>query len=71
LSVSSTTWDDLLTGEEIAYLGTEPALEPLAEPFPDDLDPRVQSALVAQGITSLYRHQAEAWEGAQRGGHLP
>jgi DEAD/DEAH box helicase domain-containing protein len=70
LSVSSTTWDDLLTGEEIAYLGTEPTREPLAEPFPADLDPRVQSALVAQGITSLYRHQAEAWEEAQRGGHL-
>jgi DEAD/DEAH box helicase domain-containing protein len=63
-------WDDLLTGEEVAYTGDEPAREPLAEPFPDDLDPRVQSALVARGITSLYRHQAEAWKAAQRGEHL-
>src|SRR5205823_4324712 len=27
-------------------------------------------ALVAQGITSLYRHQAEAWEAATRGEHV-
>ena len=32
------------------------------EQFPDDLDPRVASALVAQGITGLYTHQAETWE---------
>jgi len=63
-------WDDLLAGEEVAYTGDEPAREPLVEPFPDDLDPRVQSALAARGITSLYRHQAEAWEVAQRGEHL-
>jgi len=70
VSLQSATWDDLLTGEEIAYVGTEPAREPVAEPFPDGLDPRVQSALVAQGITSLYRHQAEAWEAAARGENL-
>jgi DEAD/DEAH box helicase domain-containing protein len=63
-------WDDLLTGEEVAYTGDEPAREPIIESFPDDLDPRVQSALVARGITSLYRHQAEAWETARRGEHL-
>ena len=63
-------WDDLLAGEEVAYTGDEPAREPLVEPFPDDLDPRVQSALAARGITSLYRHQAEAWEAAGRGEHL-
>ena len=33
-----------------------------SEPLPDDLDPRVASALVAQGITALYAHQAETWE---------
>ena len=70
MSVGSVTWDDLLTGEEIAYLGGEPARDPVVEPFPDELDPRVQSALVAQGITSLYRHQAEAWEAATRGEHV-
>ena len=60
-------WADLLDGEEIAYSGVEPAREARTEPLPDDLDPRVASALVANGVTALYRHQAEAWEAAQRG----
>jgi DEAD/DEAH box helicase domain-containing protein len=60
-------WADLLEGEEVAYRGVEPARAASAEPFPDDLDPRVASALVADGVTALYRHQAEAWEAARRG----
>ena len=63
----ATGWADLLEGEEVAYSGAEPAREPKLEPLPDDLDPRVASALIATGVTSLYRHQAEAWEAAQRG----
>jgi DEAD/DEAH box helicase domain-containing protein len=61
------TWADLLEGEEIAYSGLEPSRDARVEPLPDDLDPRVASALVAKGVTALYRHQAEAWEAAQRG----
>jgi DEAD/DEAH box helicase domain-containing protein len=60
-------WADLLEGEEVAYSGTEPARNARVEPLPGDLDPRVASALVATGVTSLYRHQAEAWEAARRG----
>jgi len=60
-------WADLLDGEEIAYSGVEPARDARSEPLPDDLDPRVVSSLVANGVTSLYRHQAEAWEAARRG----
>ena len=60
-------WADLLEGEEIAYAGVEPSREPKLEPLPDDLDPRVASALVGTGVTALYRHQAEAWEAARRG----
>ena len=67
MSAVATGWADLLKGEEIVYSGVEPAREPRLEPLPDDLDPRVASALVANGVTSLYRHQAEAWEAAQRG----
>jgi DEAD/DEAH box helicase domain-containing protein len=63
----ATSWADLLEGEEIAYSGIEPAREPKLEPLPDDLDPRVASALVANGVTALYRHQAATWEAAQRG----
>ena len=60
-------WADLLESEEIAYTGVEPPREPTLEPLPDDLDPRVASSLVANGVTALFRHQAEAWEAAQRG----
>jgi DEAD/DEAH box helicase domain-containing protein len=60
-------WADLLEGEEVAYRGTEPARLARTEPLPDDLDPRVASALVGAGVTALYRHQAEAWEAARRG----
>jgi DEAD/DEAH box helicase domain-containing protein len=63
----ATGWADLLEGEEIAYTGVEPAHEAKLDPLPDDLDPRVTSALIATGVTSLYRHQAEAWEAARRG----
>jgi len=62
----TTGWADLLEGEEVAYSRTEPSRDARTEPLPDDLDPRVASALVANGVTSLYRHQAEAWEAAQR-----
>ena len=61
------SWADLLEGEEVAYSGVEPSREPTLESLPDDLDPRVASTLVASGVTALYRHQAEAWEAAQRG----
>ncbi len=61
------TWADLLDDEEVAHRSLEPAREARAEPLPDYLDPRVASALVATGVTSLYRHQAETWEAASRG----
>jgi DEAD/DEAH box helicase domain-containing protein len=61
------SWTDLLEGEEIAYSGIEPPREPRLVPLPDDLDPRVASALAAHAVTALYRHQAETWEAARRG----
>jgi DEAD/DEAH box helicase domain-containing protein len=61
---------DLLQGEELAYLGTEPAREARAAPVPDELHPKVREALAAQGIESLYAHQAEAWDAAARGENL-
>ncbi|HYI75445.1 MAG TPA: DEAD/DEAH box helicase [Gaiellaceae bacterium] len=67
MSALATGWADLLEGEEIAYAGIEPAREPKLEPLPDDLDPLVVSSLVGKGVTALYRHQAAAWESAQRG----
>jgi DEAD/DEAH box helicase domain-containing protein len=66
----TTGWADLLEGEEIAYSGIEVAREPELEPLPDDLDPRVASALVGHGVTALYRHQVKAWETARRGENI-
>lgn len=67
MAIDTSAWADLLTGEEIAYRGLEPAREARTEPLPADLDSRLASALAARGITALYRHQAEAWEAARRG----
>ena len=69
MSVVTPAWLELLQGEELAHVAVEPPRAGRAEPFPDDLDPRVASALVAQGITALYRHQAEAWEALRAGGN--
>jgi DEAD/DEAH box helicase domain-containing protein len=69
VSTVAPAWHDLLAGEELAHLTVEPARTGRSEPFPNDLDPRVASALVAQGITSLYTHQAETWEALHAGGN--
>ena len=69
MSVVSPSWLELLQGEELAHVSVEPPRSGTTEPFPDDLDPRVASALVGQGITALYRHQAEAWEALRTGGN--
>jgi DEAD/DEAH box helicase domain-containing protein len=70
MATSVARWDDLLVGEELAYLGSEDARDALFAPVPEELHPRVREALTAQGIDALYAHQAAAWEAAQRGEHL-
>src|SRR5213083_1597591 len=70
MSVATNPWGDLLQGEEIAYLGSEPAREARLAPLPDELHPRVLDALAAQGIDHLYTHQREAWDAAARGEHV-
>ncbi len=60
-------WDDLLQGEELAYVGTEPARPARTEPLPEGLHDDVRAALPFE---SIYRHQAEAWEAARRGEHF-
>jgi len=63
-------WDDLLQGEELAYLTTEPPREPRTAPLPDGLHPELRAALARQGVERLYAHQAEAWTTARAGGHV-
>jgi DEAD/DEAH box helicase domain-containing protein len=70
MATSVASWDDLLHGEEIAYVGTEAAREARLAPLPDELHPRVRDALAAQGIDALYTHQRQAWDAAARGEHV-
>jgi DEAD/DEAH box helicase domain-containing protein len=70
MTVTTAAWDDLLQGEELAYLGSEPARDARATPLPDDLPADVRERLGAGGIGSLYSHQAEAWAAAGRGEHV-
>jgi DEAD/DEAH box helicase domain-containing protein len=67
VAVEIARWESLLEDEEVVYRGLEPVREARTEPLPDDLDPRVASALTAAGVTCLFVHQAEAWEAARRG----
>ncbi len=60
-------WDDLLSGEELAFRTTEPPRAARVEPLPEGLEPRVGEALARSGIDGLYAQQAETWEAAARG----
>ena len=64
---AAAAWTDLLAGEELAYLTTEPSRAAITAPLPDDLHPAVTAALAAQGIEELYAHQADAWDAAACG----
>jgi DEAD/DEAH box helicase domain-containing protein len=64
------SWDDLLQGEEVAYVTEEAAREAQFAALPDELHPRLREALATQGIDQLYTHQRAAWDAAQRGEHV-
>jgi DEAD/DEAH box helicase domain-containing protein len=70
MATSAALFDDLLQGEELAYLGQEPAREARTVPIPEDVPDPVREALAADGIDTLYAHQAEVWHAAQRGEHV-
>ena len=70
MTVGLALWDDLLAGEQVAHVAEVPAREARLVALPDTLHPTVQAALEAQRITSLYAHQASAWEAAARGEHV-
>ena len=69
-------WDDVLAlgrppnEERLAHVQELPARPASPVPFPDDLDPRLWSALVGAGITELYTHQLAVWERSRAGGHV-
>jgi DEAD/DEAH box helicase domain-containing protein len=67
MAVEIARWESLLEDEEVVYRGLEPAREARIEPLPADLDSRVSASLTANSITSVFVHQAHAWEAARRG----
>src|SRR5436190_2332291 len=67
VAVEIARWESLLADDEVVYRGLEPARDPSSEPLPDGLEPGLASSLVANGISGLFAHQAEAWEAAHRG----
>jgi DEAD/DEAH box helicase domain-containing protein len=62
MSVDVLGWENLLSGEELAYLGTEPERDARFAPLPDGL-------AVDVGVDRLYAHQRATWDAAQRGEH--
>jgi DEAD/DEAH box helicase domain-containing protein len=64
---TAVAWADLLEGDELAHVVTEPAREPALAPVPEDLHPRVADAL---RFDTLYAHQRATWDAAQRGEHV-
>src|SRR5215475_632880 len=70
MAVETKGWADLLQGDEVAYVSSEPAREARLAPLPEELHPRVCDALAAQGIEELYIHQRAAWDAAARGEHV-
>jgi DEAD/DEAH box helicase domain-containing protein len=64
MAVVPAIWGNLLAGEELAYLGDEPARGARTRPLPDALEPAVRAAI---GVDVLYTHQRDAWDAAARG----
>ena len=68
-------WTEALAGllagedERLVTRVHQPGAQPVTAPIPDDLHPDVREALIARGITSLYSHQADAWEAVMRRGN--
>ncbi|HEY1776766.1 MAG TPA: DEAD/DEAH box helicase [Solirubrobacteraceae bacterium] len=64
-------WSELLDeariDERLVGEGFEHAREAQLVPFPAELDPRLEKALVGAGIDELYSHQAAALEAAWQG----
>ena len=64
-------WESLLAAgrqdERLVHDTTTPSHEAFTVPLPGDLDWRVLQALQGNGITELYRHQAEALDSAFAG----
>jgi DEAD/DEAH box helicase domain-containing protein len=67
MAVELARWDDLLQGEELAHLATEPAREARLAPVPEELHERAREALP---FDTLFAHQRATWDAVRRGEHV-
>jgi DEAD/DEAH box helicase domain-containing protein len=67
VAVDAITWDDLLGDEELAYRETIPPVAARTAAIPEELEPRLRSALP---FAQLFAHQRAAWDAAARGNNL-
>jgi DEAD/DEAH box helicase domain-containing protein len=76
IAISDRAWDPLLSlgehphGDQLVHRGYDEVIEAQMTPLPEDIDPRIASALIAQGIAELYTHQAETYALARAGRHV-
>ncbi len=70
MAVETAAWNDLLRSEEIVFHTEEAPRDARVVPIPDGLHRKLSEALERRGLTSLYAHQAEAFEAAERGEHV-
>jgi DEAD/DEAH box helicase domain-containing protein len=69
-------WEPLLAigsppyGDRLVHRGYVEGTAARMAPLPADIDPRLASALIAEGIAELYTHQAETYELARAGRHV-
>jgi DEAD/DEAH box helicase domain-containing protein len=63
------TWEGMLEGEELAYLTEITGREARTVARPE-LHPRLEAALEARGIQTLFTHQVESFAAARRGEHV-
>ncbi len=69
-------WDALLAigepphDDRLVHRAYQEARPAQFVPLPEDIDPRLASALIGQGIAELYTHQAETYALARAGRHV-
>src|SRR5215217_305223 len=67
MAIELAQWQGIFEGEELAYLGDEPARDARTTEIPDELHPVAREAI---GVDRLYAHQRHAWDAAARREHL-
>ena len=70
MALELAAWESLLQAEEVAFTTEVPARDPVLVLLPDELHPKLVTALADRGLDRLYAHQATAFEAAERGEHV-